>query len=160
MWLSTVLELDHKKHSSLLSWYIGGRRGAELGKSVKWGVCSFYLLVLISFLMSLKIEEWLRLECTSAGLVHPTLPKQGHQRWLPRIIFEQGDLTSLPWTSLSNLCQCSITLTVQKSLDIQRKLLCLSLGPLPLVLALDSPAKSLALSSSHHSFRCLYTLMC
>lgn len=26
MWLSTILELDHKKYSSLLSWYVGGRR--------------------------------------------------------------------------------------------------------------------------------------
>lgn len=34
MWLSTVLELDHKKYSSLLSWYIGGRRKRWWGRKV------------------------------------------------------------------------------------------------------------------------------
>jgi len=62
-------------------------------------------------------------------------------------------------TSLSNVCQCSVNLTGQNCfLIFIGNLLCFRLGPLPLVLALGTTEKSLALSSFHAPFRYLYTL--
>ncbi|KAK4828311.1 hypothetical protein QYF61_025323 [Mycteria americana] len=63
-------------------------------------------------------------------------------------------------TSLGNLCQCSITLTVKKCfLMLRWNLLGFSMHPLPLVLPLVTTEKSLALSSLLPLFSYLYTLI-
>ncbi|XP_071899763.1 cilia- and flagella-associated protein 20 isoform X3 [Anas platyrhynchos] len=66
---------------------------------------------------------------------------------------KEGDST----TSLGNLCQCPITCTAQKCLlKFRRNLLCSSLSPLLLVLALGTTGNSLALSSLHPPFSTTY----
>ena len=63
-----------------------------------------------------------------------------------------------PTTTLVNLCQCSVTCTVQKYfLMFRMNLLCRSLCPLPLALTLGNGGKSLAPSSLQPGI--LYTLM-
>jgi len=65
-----------------------------------------------------------------------------------------------PMSSLGNLCQCSGSCTAQKCCLMGiRNLLCSSLCPLPLVLALDTSDRSLALYSLHSSFTYLWTLI-
>ncbi|XP_074997864.1 armadillo repeat-containing protein 1 isoform X2 [Calonectris borealis] len=65
-------------------------------------------------------------------------------------ISKGGDST----TSLANLCQCSVTLTVKKCFLLFRgNLLSSSVCPLRLVLSLGTTEKSLALSSLHPPFR-------
>jgi len=62
-------------------------------------------------------------------------------------------------SSLGNLCQCLVTLTMKKCFLVFRwNCLYISLCPLPLVLALGTTGKSLAPSSSFHPFRYFYTL--
>ena len=62
-------------------------------------------------------------------------------RWLLKIFKEET-----PTASLGNLCQCSITHTVRTCFLMARwNLLCSGLCPLPLVLALGTAEKSLAL---------------
>lgn len=60
-------------------------------------------------------------------------------------------------TSLENLCQCSVTLSVKMCSG--RDSWFSSLCSLPLVLTLGTTEKSLILSSLHLLFRCLYTLI-
>ena len=63
-------------------------------------------------------------------------------------------------TSVGKLCQCLLTLTVNKCcLIFRQNLLCFCLCPLPLVLSLGTNVKSLARSCLHPSFRYLYTLI-
>ena len=80
--------------------------------------------------------------------------------WLPRNMFrwllsisKDGDST----TCLGNLCQCSVTRTVKKCFPMLRgNLLCFSVCPLPLVLSVGTTEKTLAPSSLHSPFRCVY----
>ena len=69
-------------------------------------------------------------------------------------ISKTGDST----TSLGNLCQCSVTLTVKMCFLMLRRST-FSLCPLPLVLSLGTTANRLASWSSHVPSRYLYTLM-
>ena len=93
--------------------------------------------------------------------VQPPLLKQDHLK--PRTmsrkllnISRDGDST----TSLCNLCQCLVTLTVTKCfLMFRGNLLCFSLCPLPFYLSLGTTGKSLAPSSCHSLFRYLHTLI-
>ena len=63
-------------------------------------------------------------------------------------------------TSLGNLFQCSVTLTVKQCFPMFRwNLLCFSLCPLPLVLSLDTTKKRLASYSLCPPFRYLYKLI-
>jgi len=71
-------------------------------------------------------------------------------------ICKNGDCT----TSLGNLCQRSVTLTVQKYFMMFRgNFLCFSLGLFPLVLSLGTTEKSLAQPSLQPLFRYIYALM-
>lgn len=94
---------------------------------------------------------------------HPTLPPQ-HSQLEPFStrsrellnISTVGDST----TSLGNLSQCSITLTVKKCPLMFRGILpWFRLCPLPPALPLGSTEQSLALSSLHPPCRYLYLLM-
>lgn len=79
---------------------------------------------------------------------------QGHIQAAFEVL--QGD----PIISLGNLWKCSITCTAQNCfLMVRGSLLCSSLCPVPLVLALSTSDKSLALSALHPPFRQLYSLV-
>ena len=93
-----------------------------------------------------RSTEWLWLEVTSGDdLVQPSCSSGATQSQLPRIVPRQlleiskdGDSTA----SLGKLCQCLVTLTLKKCfLMFRGNLLCFSLCPLPLVLALGSHQK-------------------
>jgi len=99
-----------------------------------------------------RITAWSGLEVTSVGhLVQPSCRSRVTQSRLQRTLSRQvsnisreGDST----TSLGSLGQGSITLRGKKFfLVFRRDFLCFRLCPLPLVLSLGTPDKSLALSS-------------
>ena len=122
-------------------------------------LCSPVLLMLFH-----RITEWLKLEGTSGGhLVQPPCSCRDTWSRLLRTMFRQllniskdGDRT----TSLGNLCQSSITLTVKRGFLMFRwSLLCFNLCPLPLGLSLGTTEKSLAPSSLYPLFRYLCTLI-
>ena len=72
----------------------------------------------------------------------------------------QQDILIRLTTSLGNLLQCSVTLTVKEwFLMFRWNILCFSLWPLPLVLALSTIEKALAPSSLHSPFRYVSTLI-
>lgn len=92
-----------------------------------------------------------------ASLPKQRHPKKGAQAHI-KAVFE--DLQEDSTTFLSNLCQCSVTRTVQKCFLVFRgNVPCSCLCPLSLVLASGTTERSLALCPLHFSFRYLQTLM-
>ena len=96
-------------------------------------------------------DLWVHLAQTLLKSRHPQQGAQDH------VQAASEDLLAF---SLVSVCQCSVTCTEQKCfLMFRGNILCSSLCPLLLVLALSTTEKSLAPSSSHLPFRNLYTLM-
>lgn len=89
---------------------------------------------------------------TSSGL--PAMLKQGHlqlgAQGRVQTAYEYLQGWRLCNLSLCNLCQCSVTLTMQECfLMFRENFLCFRLCPLCLVLSLGTTEKNLALSSLH-----------
>lgn len=92
-------------------------------------------------------------------VIWPNPPCSSRSTWshLPRTMsFWISPKIETP-RALFNLCQHSVTLTVQQLLLMLRQhLLCFALCPSPLVLSLDTSDERLALSSLYSPFRYLY----
>lgn len=95
------------------------------------------------------------MKVVEVGMVHPAQPlfQQEHtgQGKQDCVQVDSRDLRGgNPTTSLDNLCQCSTTCTAQQCFpSFRRNLLCSSVCPLSIVLALGTGEKTLTPSSPH-----------